>query len=119
LRILKGGDVGLLPPVGLNKFGTGLTHQHCNRVGRRHQFVQHLKALSGQLGTDGGEAGEIARRTIEARYQARLDGVASYSETDRDSLRRRLGDLALLFTFRHVKPPQERSKCRRVQWRCS
>jgi hypothetical protein len=28
-------------------------------------------------------------------------------------------DLALLFPFRHVKPPEESSKCRRVRWRCS
>jgi hypothetical protein len=55
--------------------------------------VQQLKALSGQLGTDGGEAGEIARGTIEARYQAHLDGVDGYPENDGDSLRRRLDDL--------------------------
>jgi hypothetical protein len=49
------------------------TNGHCNRVGRRHQFVQQLMALSGQLSTDGGDAGEIARGTIEARFRARLD----------------------------------------------
>jgi hypothetical protein len=79
--------------LGLNKFGTGLTRQHCNRVSRRHQFVQHLKALSGQLGTEAGDAGEIAGGTIEARYHANLYGVAAHHENDRDGLRRRLGGL--------------------------
>jgi hypothetical protein len=61
---------------------SGGTLQVCNRVGRRHQFVQQLKALSGQLGTNVGDAGEIARGTIEARYHANLDGVAGYRENE-------------------------------------
>ena len=38
--------------------------------GRRHRFVQQLKALSRHLCTKAGDAGEIARGTIKARYHA-------------------------------------------------
>jgi hypothetical protein len=55
--------------------------------------VQQLKSLCGYLATSGGDTGEIARGTIEARYHARLDGVAGHRENDRDCLRRRLGGL--------------------------
>ena len=72
--------------LGLDSTGIAGIDQHCNRCDRRHHFVQQRKALWGDLGTDAGDAGEIAGGTIEARYEAECDGVGAYSKNDGDGL---------------------------------
>ena len=77
--------------LGLDITEAGRIDQHCNRRDPRHQFVQQRKALCGDVAGERGEAGEIAGRTIEARHEAKRDGVATYSKNDGDGLGRGLG----------------------------
>jgi hypothetical protein len=60
------------------------TCQICNQVGRWHHIVQQFQTFSGQVGTNDGDAGEIARGTTKARYHADLDGVANHDKNHRD-----------------------------------
>ena len=61
------------------------------RMEKRRVKSGRRKALWYDLGPDGGDAGEIAGGTIEARYEAERDGVGAHSKNDRDALRRGLG----------------------------
>ena len=70
-----------------------------DRLGRRHQFEQQLKAFSGRFGQQEINASEISAGLIEALDEADSDGVGGLHKNDRDRLGRGFGSERTICTL--------------------
>src|SRR5262249_32327252 len=86
-------------PFALSKNGVGRVAEVSDRLGRRHQFEQQLKALSSQFGQHEVDAGDISARSVETIDEANPDRVGSLHTNDRDSFGRRFGCECTLCAF--------------------
>src|SRR5262249_26000380 len=72
----------------LSKNWIGRVVEVSDRLGRRHQVEQQLKALSCHFGPHEVDAGEISARTVEASDEANPDWIGGLHKNNRDRLGR-------------------------------
>jgi hypothetical protein len=85
--------------VGFRINGITRVPEVSDRLGRRHQFEQQLKAFSGRFCQQEINASEISAGSIEALDEADSDGVGGLHKNDRDRLGRGFGSERTICTL--------------------
>src|SRR5262249_6469535 len=86
---------------GLGKNGVGRVAQVSDRLRRRHQLEQQLKALCNHFDQEEIDAGEISASSVETVNDADADRVCALHKNDWDRFGRRFGSKRTVCTLQY------------------